>query len=36
MMGHASIIMTMDTYGHLWKDVEAEQALAVAVEQQLG
>lgn len=36
MMGHASIQMTMDTYGHLWKDVEAEQALAVAVEQQLG
>lgn len=36
MMGHSSIQMTMDTYGHLWKDTEAEQALAVAVEQQLG
>jgi integrase len=36
MMGHSTISMTMDTYGHLWKDVEAEQALAVAVEQQLG
>ena len=36
MMGHSTIQMTMDTYGHLWKDVEAEQALAVGVEQQLG
>lgn len=36
MMGHSSIQMTMDTYGHLWKDTEAEQALAIAVEQQLG
>jgi integrase len=36
MMGHSSIVMTMDTYGHLWKDTEAEQALAIAVEKQLG
>lgn len=36
MMGHSSINMTMDTYGHLWKDDEVEQALAVGVEQQLG
>ena len=36
MMGHSSIQMTMDTYGHLWKDDEAEQALAVGVELQLG
>lgn len=36
MMGHSSIKMTMDTYGHLWKDDEADQALAIAIERQLG
>jgi integrase len=36
MLGHSTIQMTMDTYGHLWKDEEAEQAMAVGVEQQLG
>jgi len=36
MMGHSSIKMTMDTYGHLWKDDAADQALAVAIERQLG
>jgi len=28
--------MTMDTYGHLWKDDEADQAMAIAIEKQLG
>jgi len=36
MRGHSSIKMTMDTYGHLWKDDAADQALAVAIERQLG
>jgi integrase len=36
MMGHSSIKITMDTYGHLWKDEAADQALAIAVEKQLG
>jgi site-specific recombinase XerD len=36
MMGHSSIKMTMDTYGHLWKDDEADQAMAIAIERQLG
>jgi len=36
MMGHSSIKMTMDTYGHLWKDDEADQEMAIAIEQQLG
>ncbi len=36
MMGHSSIQVTMDTYGHLWKNVDEEHALAVGVEQQLG
>jgi integrase len=36
MMGHSSIKMTMDTYGHLWKDDAADQALAIAIERQLG
>jgi integrase len=36
LMGHSSIKITMDTYGHLWNDAEAGHALALAVERQLG
>jgi len=36
LMGHSSIKVTMDTYGHLWNDAETGHALAVAVERQLG
>ncbi len=36
LMGHSSINITMDTYGHLWNDAEAGNALAIAVERQLG
>ena len=25
LMGHASIQLTMDTYGHLWKDEDADR-----------
>jgi integrase len=33
LLGHASLSMTMDTYGHLWKNPEADEALANAAEQ---
>jgi integrase len=32
-MGHASITLTMDLYGHLWADAEADQAAALVAEQ---
>lgn len=35
MMGHSSIKMTMDVYGHLWKNDEADQAIAIAIERQI-
>ena len=34
-LGHATLQMTMDVYGHLWTDPEAEQATASALERQL-
>lgn len=36
MMGHSSIKITMDTYGHLWEDAHAGHALAIAIERNLG
>jgi integrase len=32
LLGHASLAMTMDLYGHLWTDPEGDQALAEAAE----
>ena len=34
-MGHSSIKVTFDIYGHLFADAEADQALMTAAEQQL-
>ena len=31
-MGHASIQTTMDIYGHLWRDRDADQAITAAAE----
>lgn len=31
-MGHALIQTTMDIYGHLWRDRDADQAIAAAAE----
>jgi integrase len=35
LMGHSTISLTMDTYGHLWPDVTADRILARAVENSL-
>jgi len=35
LMGHATLKLTMDTYGHLWPDDEADRGRAEAVEDQL-
>ena len=35
LMGHSSIKVTFDTYGHLWKDEAAEQRAAEGVELRL-
>jgi integrase len=32
LMGHATLAMTMDLYGHLWTDAEGDQAMAEASE----
>ena len=32
LMGHATLAMTMDLYGHLWSDPDGDQALAEAAE----
>ena len=34
-MGRATLQMTMDSYGHLWHDAAADQALVRTLEQQL-
>jgi integrase len=35
LMGHATLKLTLDTYGHLWPDESADRALARAVESSL-
>ncbi|MBI1207473.1 MAG: tyrosine-type recombinase/integrase [Azospirillum sp.] len=35
LMGHATLQMTMDTYGHLWSDADSDQAIAKAMERQI-
>jgi len=35
LMGHSTMKLTMDTYGHLWPDDKADQARASAVEKAL-
>ncbi len=35
LMGHSTLKLTMDTYGHLWPDYAGDQARASAVEQLL-
>lgn len=35
LMGHSTLKLTMDTYGHLWPDDAADQARASAVEKVL-
>jgi integrase len=35
LMGHATLALTTDTYGHLWPDEAADRALARAVESAL-
>lgn len=35
LMGHATLKLTLDTYGHLWPDESADRALARAVENAL-
>ena len=32
LVGHATLKMTMDTYGHLWRDEEEDDAIAQASE----
>lgn len=34
-VGHADITFTMNTYGHLWRDPKADQAIAAAAERSL-
>jgi integrase len=34
-MGHSSIKVTFDIYGHLFADAEADQALVAAAERRL-
>jgi integrase len=36
LMGHASLQMTMDLYGHLWTDPADDNRIAAAMERQLG
>ncbi len=36
LMGHANLTLTMDLYGHLWPDDDADAAIARAMERQLG
>lgn len=36
LLGHATLQMTMDLYGHLWSDPEADDALAQASERAIG
>ncbi|WP_312126511.1 tyrosine-type recombinase/integrase [Brevundimonas sp.] len=36
MVGHASLQMTMDLYGHLWKDQGQDDAIAAASERLIG
>ena len=36
LMGHASISITFDVYGHLIKDAEDDQAAMAAMQRQLG
>ncbi len=33
LMGHSSIQITMDTYGHLWVNPEADSLIALGTEQ---
>ena len=35
LMGHATLKLTLDTYGHLWPDESADRARARAVENAL-
>ena len=35
LIGHSTLKMTLDTYGHLWPDESAEKAHACAIEQAL-
>ena len=35
VLGHSSIQMTYDTYGHLWEDHETDQAAVAAIERNL-
>jgi integrase len=32
LMGHTDLKMTMDTYGHLWQDPEADNEIAIGTE----
>jgi integrase len=32
LIGHSTLKMTLDTYGHLWPDVDADRERARAVE----
>lgn len=32
MLGHSSLVMTMDTYGHLFENLESDQALMAAAD----
>lgn len=36
LVGHATLKMTMDTYGHLWRDEEEDDAIAQASERLIG
>lgn len=35
IMGHSSIKVTFDLYGHLWEDLEGDQSLAARAEESL-
>ncbi len=36
LMGHSSLKMTMDTYGHLWANPEADKKIAIEIEKIVG
>jgi integrase len=36
LMGHTSLKMTMDTYGHLWSNPEADKRIAAEIERAVG
>ncbi len=35
LIGHATLKMTLDTYGHLWPDEDADRARARGVEKMI-